>query len=160
MAVRPRRVALSQPPLRNIVAAPPLSARNGIPEKAGDAMSDLTNAEIEGRLNALREVVALLLAKAPTEMKAALDRMASIENHQEDPGTLPSRAFAAESARAREIGLLREALAGAASPGATDRALDAETLEEQLEEGLEDSFPASDPVSVTSTAISGTPPRR
>ena len=30
-------------------------------------------------------------------------------------------------------------------------------LEEQLEEGLEDSFPASDPVSVTSTAIPGSP---
>lgn len=29
-------------------------------------------------------------------------------------------------------------------------------LEEQLQEGLEDSFPASDPVSVTSTLISGT----
>jgi len=28
-------------------------------------------------------------------------------------------------------------------------------LEEQLQEGLEDSFPASDPVSVTTTLISG-----
>jgi hypothetical protein len=32
-------------------------------------------------------------------------------------------------------------------------------LEEQLQEGLEDSFPASDPVSVTSTLISGTAKR-
>ena len=30
-------------------------------------------------------------------------------------------------------------------------------LEEELEEGLEDSFPGSDPVSVTSTAIPGSP---
>ena len=35
------------------------------------------------------------------------------------------------------------------------RAEDNETLEEQLCEGLEDTFPASDPVSVTSTLISG-----
>jgi len=37
------------------------------------------------------------------------------------------------------------------------RAEDRKTLDEQLEEGLEDSFPASDPVSVTSTVISGGP---
>jgi hypothetical protein len=35
------------------------------------------------------------------------------------------------------------------------RAEDFKTLEEQLCEGLEDTFPASDPVSVTSTLISG-----
>ncbi|KAB2864308.1 MAG: hypothetical protein F9K43_18080 [Bauldia sp.] len=53
---------------------------------------------------------------------------------------------------------MRDALssqAGATKGPAADRELDPETLEEQLEEGLEDSFPASDPVSVTSTAISG-----
>lgn len=36
------------------------------------------------------------------------------------------------------------------------RSEDPDILEEQLQEGLEDSFPASDPVSVTSTLISGT----
>jgi hypothetical protein len=36
------------------------------------------------------------------------------------------------------------------------RSEDPAVLEEQLQEGLEDSFPASDPVSVTSTLISGT----
>lgn len=35
------------------------------------------------------------------------------------------------------------------------RTEDPNILEEQLQEGLEDSFPASDPVSVTSTLISG-----
>lgn len=35
------------------------------------------------------------------------------------------------------------------------RSEDPAVLEEQLQEGLEDSFPASDPVSVTSTLISG-----
>ena len=37
------------------------------------------------------------------------------------------------------------------------RAEDRPTLEEQLERGLEDSFPASDPVSVTTSLISGRP---
>ena len=36
------------------------------------------------------------------------------------------------------------------------RSEDPAVLEEQLQEGLEDTFPASDPVSVTSTLISGT----
>ena len=36
------------------------------------------------------------------------------------------------------------------------RSEDPSILEEQLQEGLEDTFPASDPVSVTSTLISGT----
>ena len=118
-------------------------------------MSDLTNADIEGRLNALRDVVALLLAQAPgaaaDNLAVALERLAAIENHQEDPGTQPSRAFAAESARAREIGVLRGALAAAGAGQDSE----AEALERQLEEGLEDSFPASDPVSVTSTVTSG-----
>lgn len=37
------------------------------------------------------------------------------------------------------------------------RAEDDETLQEQLDEGLDGSFPCSDPISVTSTAISGCP---
>lgn len=123
-------------------------------------MSELSNTDIEGRLNALRDVVAILLAEAPDDTAArigtALERMATIDNHQEDPGTLPSRAFATESARAREIGLLREALCAHANPADPQR--DAGTLEEQLDEGLEDSFPASDPISVTSTSISGAAP--
>ena len=40
------------------------------------------------------------------------------------------------------------------------RAEDNRTLEEQLQEGLEDSFPASDPISVTTTVISGSPKDR
>lgn len=123
-------------------------------------MSELSNTDIEGRLNALRDVVALLLAEAPGEaagrIRAALERMATIDNHQEDPGTVPSHAFATESARAREIDMLREALGAPAN--ATDPQRDAGTLEEQLDEGLEDSFPASDPISVTSPSISGAAP--
>ncbi len=37
---------------------------------------------------------------------------------------------------------------------------DRDRLEEELEEGLEDSFPGSDPVSVTSTAIPGSPGKK
>jgi hypothetical protein len=37
------------------------------------------------------------------------------------------------------------------------RAEDRRTLEEQLQQGLEDTFPASDPVSVTTSLISGCP---
>ncbi|RJT30972.1 hypothetical protein D3227_29425 [Mesorhizobium waimense] len=33
------------------------------------------------------------------------------------------------------------------------------SAEEELEEGLEDTFPASDPISITSTSISGAPAR-
>ena len=43
------------------------------------------------------------------------------------------------------------------TPGRSEDPL---VLEEQLQEGLEDSFPASDPVSVTSTLISGAAKRR
>jgi len=38
----------------------------------------------------------------------------------------------------------------------SEQSEDPSVLEEQLQEGLEDTFPASDPVSVTSTLISGT----
>ncbi|MER8463568.1 hypothetical protein [Mesorhizobium sp. M1409] len=36
---------------------------------------------------------------------------------------------------------------------------EAPSAEEELEEGLEDTFPASDPISITSTAIPGSPAR-
>ncbi|BCH23001.1 hypothetical protein MesoLjLb_27860 [Mesorhizobium sp. L-8-3] len=40
-----------------------------------------------------------------------------------------------------------------------DRPTDETELQTELDEGLEDTFPASDPVSVTSTAIPGSPLR-
>ncbi len=36
----------------------------------------------------------------------------------------------------------------------------ADLQEEELEEGLEDTFPASDPVSVTSSSVSGGPKKK
>ncbi|WP_432286965.1 hypothetical protein SLT36_09095 [Aminobacter sp. BA135] len=38
-----------------------------------------------------------------------------------------------------------------------ERPKDQQVLQQELDEALEDSFPASDPVSVTSTTISGAP---
>ncbi len=38
-----------------------------------------------------------------------------------------------------------------------ERPKDQHVLQQELDEALEDSFPASDPVSVTSTTISGSP---
>ncbi|CCF00103.1 hypothetical protein [Sinorhizobium fredii] len=40
------------------------------------------------------------------------------------------------------------------------QAHDQQAMEEQLEEGLEDTFPASDPVSITSSTIPRSTPRR
>jgi hypothetical protein len=45
----------------------------------------------------------------------------------------------------------------AAAERPVDRPDDPDQLQEELDEGLEDTFPASDPVSVTSTAIPGSP---
>jgi hypothetical protein len=131
-------------------------------------MSDLSNAEIEGRLTALREALLALgdaaMAKSGGELRSALDQLKAVENHQEDPGALPSHAFAVEGARLRELETIAEHFGNGATgsrPRRTEgRAEDRATLEEQLEEGLEESFPASDPVSVTSTVISGGPKSR
>jgi hypothetical protein len=128
-------------------------------------MSDLTNEEIEGRLIAQREVLRVLLQRmlgysGASQLVSELEELLDVQNHQEDPGALPSKAFAVEGAKLRELELILEgAIPRAAgrprrTPG---RAEDPETLEEQLEEGLEDTFPASDPVSVTYTAITGSP---
>jgi hypothetical protein len=54
-----------------------------------------------------------------------------------------------ESPRSEETHRTRRRTAG--------RAEDRPTLEEQLQAGLEDTFPGSDPVSVTTSLISGCP---
>ncbi|MER8762150.1 MULTISPECIES: hypothetical protein [unclassified Mesorhizobium] len=77
-------------------------------------MSELPNEEIEGRLNAQREtlalVVALLASKgtAPERIWAELEARFQFQNSQEDPGVLPSRAFAIEAAKMREFKLIAE----------------------------------------------------
>jgi hypothetical protein len=146
-------------------------------------MADITAEEIEGRLNAQREMLAMLtalIAKQSGEPERVLSLAGErrlLQNGQEDPGAIPSRAFAIEAAMMREFALLEEEARArfgeepwaarnqdsphSAMPRRTPgRAEDAPTLEEQLQKGLEDTFPGSDPVSVTHTAIPGCPKER
>lgn len=75
-------------------------------------MSQLPNEEIEGRLNAQREMLVNLLALAAaggeTRLWERLDQEFQFQNHQEDPGALPTRAFAIEAAMMREFRLIAE----------------------------------------------------
>ncbi len=77
-------------------------------------MSELTNEEIEGRLNAQRETLALVVAllagldAASKRIWAELEARFQFQNNQEDPGALPSSAFAIESAMMREFKLIFE----------------------------------------------------
>ncbi|CAH2395499.1 conserved hypothetical protein [Mesorhizobium escarrei] len=77
-------------------------------------MSKLTNEEIEGRLNAQRETLALVVAllagldAAAERIWAELEARFQFQNNQEDPGALPGSAFAIESAMMREFKLIFE----------------------------------------------------
>ncbi|BCH17933.1 hypothetical protein [Mesorhizobium sp. L-2-11] len=76
-------------------------------------MSELTNEEIEGRLNAQRETLALVVALLAGRDKseriwAELEARFQFQNNQEDPGAVPSRPFAIESAMMREFKLIFE----------------------------------------------------
>ena len=77
-------------------------------------MSDLTNEEIEGRLNAQREALAFLFAFAFDQEEEferlwrLLEERFQFQNNQEDPGVLPSRAFAIEGAMMREFRQIAE----------------------------------------------------
>ena len=77
-------------------------------------MSQLPNEEIEGRLIAQREMLVLLLTLAsgrspdPAALWRRLDEEFQFQNHQEDPGALPTRAFAIEAAMMREFRLIAE----------------------------------------------------
>lgn len=75
-------------------------------------MSELTNLELEGRLNAQREVLAIVLARlAPSPddpLWASLEETFELQNHQEDPGAVPHSAFAVEGEMARESKLIVE----------------------------------------------------
>ena len=128
-------------------------------------MSDLPNEEIEGRLIAQRDVLRVLVQRmlgypGASALLSELEKLLDVQNHQEDPGALPSEAFAVEGAKLRELELILEGAVARPEPRARrtpGRSEDPKTLEEQLEEGLEDTFPASDPVSVTYTAVPGAP---
>ncbi|WP_292501248.1 hypothetical protein [Mesorhizobium sp.] len=77
-------------------------------------MSELTNEEIEGRLNAQRETLSLVVAllagldATSEQVWAELEARFQFQNNQEDPGALPSSAFAIESAMMREFKLIAD----------------------------------------------------
>lgn len=83
-------------------------------------MSELPNQEIEGRLNAQREVLSYLIAHLihleggeTGNLMDALERRTQFQDYQEDPGAVPAGvAFAIEGAMTREFDLIiREARA-------------------------------------------------
>lgn len=85
-------------------------------------MSELPNQEIEGRLNAQREVLTYLIARLVRlerdgeeagGLLEALEEHMQYQDYQEDPGAVPSGpAFAIEGAMMREFDLIiREARA-------------------------------------------------
>ncbi|MDD7971087.1 hypothetical protein [Roseinatronobacter alkalisoli] len=75
-------------------------------------MTEQSPQQLEGRLNAQREVLAALLAWAMrqpgSDFPDALDAEQGVQDHQEDPGVLADSAFAIEGAAAREMQILLE----------------------------------------------------
>lgn len=87
-------------------------------------MSTLTTEELEGRLNAHRELMIDMLSAmiggevTITEFLQRLRDDATFKNNEEDPGILPAESFAIENAAARE---LRSILEAARARAAADR---------------------------------------
>jgi hypothetical protein len=77
-------------------------------------MSDIPAEEIEGRLNAIRTAIILLLAEAarasgnPERLFEKIEDELQLQNHQEDPGALPSKAFAIETAMTGELKIIAD----------------------------------------------------
>lgn len=73
-------------------------------------MSEQSAFELEGRLNGLREALAMitsvLLKEESNGLEKALQERLALLNHQEDPGAVPHASFAVEAAATREIELL------------------------------------------------------
>jgi hypothetical protein len=62
---------------------------------------------LEGRLIAQRKVLARLVASTPRAWRA-LEQSAPFQDHEEDPGVIPSSAYAIEAAAAEELRLIAE----------------------------------------------------
>lgn len=79
-------------------------------------MSHMANEELEGRLNAQRETLAFLVAHiaylescgrhSAARILDALDERSQFQDHQEDPGAVPTSAFAIEGAMMREFRMI------------------------------------------------------
>ncbi|WP_105384822.1 hypothetical protein [Neorhizobium alkalisoli] len=78
-------------------------------------MSALTPEELEGRLNAHRELMIELLAAmigGEVTISSFLRRLrddATFKDNEEDPGVMPEEAFAIENSAAREVRAILEA---------------------------------------------------
>jgi hypothetical protein len=78
-------------------------------------MSALTPEELEGRLNAHRELMIELLAAmigGEITISSFLRRLrddATFKDNEEDPGVIPEEAFAIENSAAREVRAILEA---------------------------------------------------
>lgn len=78
-------------------------------------MSVMTPEELEGRLNAHRELLIELLAAmigGEVTITAFLQRLrddATFKDNEEDPGIMPEEAFAIENSAAREVRAILEA---------------------------------------------------
>ncbi|MCR4264698.1 hypothetical protein [Nitratireductor sp. ZSWI3] len=95
-------------------------------------MRKLADEEVEGRLNAQREAIALLFALlarqgASGDVVGLLEERAAFSDHQEDPGAVPADGFAAQEARAREFECMAKEVSALVRAGAVQRA--AETHE-------------------------------
>jgi hypothetical protein len=73
-------------------------------------MSKLGAYELEGRLNGIRAVLAVvvghLLRSGGGDLRKQLEARISLADQQEDPGAVPEPSFAVEAAAMREIELL------------------------------------------------------
>ncbi|MGI6852757.1 hypothetical protein [Mesorhizobium sp. 1B3] len=73
-------------------------------------MSELGAFELEGRINGLRETIAIIAAhlieNGAGDIRQSLEDRLAFLNHQEDPGAVPQSSFAVEAAATREIELL------------------------------------------------------
>jgi hypothetical protein len=77
-------------------------------------MSQIPAEEVEGRLNALRTITAQLLAEVARisgnseRLFERIEEELQFQNHQEDPGALPSQAFAIEAATTGELKIIAD----------------------------------------------------
>lgn len=93
-------------------------------------MSELSPFELEGRINGLKEVLAIvvghLVKNGADDLKAALEDRLTVVDQQEDPGAVMQSSFAAEAAAAREIqSLVEHALGRTQEPAGTRQRADA-----------------------------------
>lgn len=84
-------------------------------------MTSLTPQELEGRLNAHRELMIEMLSAmigGEVTITAFLKKLrddATFKDNEEDPGVIPDAAFAIENAAAREVRAILEAAKARAS---------------------------------------------